>query len=75
VRRRCFPLCRLQTGDRRRGCTDPPKRQFKLADYPFRLTDNVRYGDLDPNKHVNNGVYSTYFETARVTLLRSGDSA
>ncbi|MBN9595411.1 MAG: acyl-CoA thioesterase [Afipia sp.] len=50
-----------------------PKRQFKLADYPFRLTDNVRYGDLDPNKHVNNGVYSTYFETARVTLLRSGD--
>lgn len=50
-----------------------PKRQFRLADYPFRLTDNVRYGDLDPNKHVNNGVYSTYFETARVTLLRSGD--
>ena len=46
---------------------------FKLDDYPFRLTDNVRYGDLDPNKHVNNAVYATYFETSRVTLLRSGD--
>ena len=46
---------------------------LKLEDYPFRLTDNVRYGDLDPNKHVNNAVYATYFETSRVTLLRSGD--
>ncbi len=46
---------------------------FRLEDYPFRLTDNVRYGDLDPNKHVNNAVYATYFETCRVTLLRSGD--
>lgn len=50
--------------------TDPG---FKLEDYPFRLTDNVRYGDLDPNKHVNNAVYATYFGTSRVTLLRSGD--
>jgi acyl-CoA thioester hydrolase len=46
---------------------------LRLDDYPFRLTDNVRYGDLDPNKHVNNAVYATYFETSRVTLLRSGD--
>lgn len=50
-----------------------PKASFRLEDYPFRLTDNVRYGDLDPNKHVNNAVYATYFETSRVTLLRSGD--
>lgn len=49
------------------------KPTFRLEDYPFRLTDNVRYGDLDPNKHVNNAVYATYFETTRVTLLRSGD--
>lgn len=46
---------------------------IRLEDYPFRLSDNVRYGDLDPNRHVNNAVYSTYFETSRVTLLRSGD--
>ena len=50
-----------------------PNPSFRLEDYPFRLTDNVRYGDLDPNKHVNNAVYATYFETSRVTLLRSGD--
>jgi acyl-CoA thioester hydrolase len=46
---------------------------FRLEDYPFRMADNVRYSDLDPNKHVNNAVYATYFETSRVTLLRSGD--
>jgi len=50
-----------------------PASTFRLEDFPFRLTDNVRYGDLDPNKHVNNAVYATYFETCRVTLLRSGD--
>lgn len=50
-----------------------PSPVLKLEDFPFRLTDNVRYGDLDPNKHVNNAVYATYFETCRVTLLRSGD--
>ncbi len=47
-----------------------PNPSFKLEDYPFRLTDNVRYGDLDPNKHVNNAVYATYFETGRVTLMK-----
>lgn len=52
-----------------------PKPEFKLENYPFRLSDNVRYGDLDPNKHVNNGVYSTYFETARVTLRAAATAA
>jgi acyl-CoA thioester hydrolase len=41
-----------------------------LEDFPYRLTDNVRYADLDPNQHVNNAVYSTYFETGRVTLVK-----
>ncbi|MBV9559945.1 MAG: acyl-CoA thioesterase [Bradyrhizobium sp.] len=43
-----------------------------LEDFPYRLTDNVRYGDLDPNHHVNNAVYATYFETGRVTLMKDG---
>ena len=34
------------------------------------MTDNVRYADLDPNHHVNNAVYATYFETGRVTLMK-----
>jgi acyl-CoA thioester hydrolase len=41
-----------------------------LEDFPYRLTDNVRYADLDPNQHVNNAVYATYFETGRVTLMK-----
>jgi len=41
-----------------------------LDDFPFRLTDNVRFADLDPNQHVNNAVYATYFETGRVTLVK-----
>jgi acyl-CoA thioester hydrolase len=42
----------------------------QLADFPYRLTDNVRFADLDPNQHVNNAVYATYFETGRVTLMK-----
>ena len=41
-----------------------------LDDFPYRLTDNVRFADLDPNQHVNNAVYATYFETGRVTLMK-----
>jgi acyl-CoA thioester hydrolase len=46
---------------------DPTPR---LEDYPYRLSDNVRFADLDPNQHVNNAVYATYFETGRVTLMK-----
>jgi acyl-CoA thioester hydrolase len=42
----------------------------QLDDFPFRLMDNVRFADLDPNQHVNNAVYATYFETGRVTLMK-----
>jgi acyl-CoA thioester hydrolase len=41
-----------------------------MEDFPYRLTDNVRFADLDPNQHVNNAVYATYFETGRVTLMK-----
>jgi acyl-CoA thioester hydrolase len=41
-----------------------------LEDFPYRTTDNVRFADLDPNQHVNNAVYATYFETGRVTLVK-----
>jgi len=43
---------------------------LRLEDFPYRLTDNVRFADLDPNQHVNNAVYATYFETGRVTLMK-----
>jgi acyl-CoA thioester hydrolase len=47
-----------------------PDSTPRLDDFPYRLTDNVRFGDLDPNQHVNNAVYATYFETGRVTLMK-----
>jgi len=42
----------------------------QLEDFPYRLSDNVRFADLDPNQHVNNAVYASYFETGRVTLMK-----
>ena len=47
-----------------------PTATPRLEDFPYRLTDNVRFADLDPNQHVNNAVYATYFETGRVTLMK-----
>ncbi|WP_424627379.1 acyl-CoA thioesterase [Bradyrhizobium sp. SYSU BS000235] len=48
-----------------------PVPTFRLEDYPFRIDDNVRFADLDPQHHVNNAVYASYFETGRVTLIRN----
>lgn len=42
----------------------------RLEDFPYRLSDNVRFADLDPNQHVNNAVYASYFETSRVMLVK-----
>ena len=45
----------------------------QLADYPHRVTDVIRFGDLDPQGHVNNAVFSTYFELGRVAMFRNED--
>ena len=37
-----------------------------MSDYYFYHPIEVRYGDLDPQGHVNNAKYLTYFEQARV---------
>jgi acyl-CoA thioester hydrolase len=42
----------------------------RLEQFPGRATDIIRFGDLDPQGHVNNTVFSTYFETGRVMFLR-----
>ena len=41
-----------------------------LEDFPYRLSDNVRFADMDINHHVNNASYAIYFETSRVTLMK-----
>lgn len=48
----------------------PKKPTPQLIHYPHRTTDIVRYGDLDPQGHVNNAVFSTYFESGRVAMFR-----
>jgi acyl-CoA thioester hydrolase len=45
----------------------------RLDDFPHRSTDIVRFADLDPQGHVNNAVFSTYFETGRVAMFRMPD--
>ncbi|PPQ40030.1 acyl-CoA thioester hydrolase [Rhodoblastus acidophilus] len=43
-----------------------------LAEFPFRTRDKLRYGDTDRQGHVNNAVFATFFETARVDMLMAG---
>src|SRR5262249_23064126 len=57
-------------GDRRVNAPLRSDAEPRLEDFPYRITDNVRYADLDPNQHVNNAVYASYFETGRVTLIK-----
>src|ERR1700684_3442513 len=61
---------RKSSGDHLVNAQTPADTTPKLEDFPFRVTDNVRFADLDPNHHVNNAVYATYFETGRVTLMK-----
>ena len=39
--------------------------------FPFVHRETVRFRDLDPMGHVNNSVYLTWIETARIEFLRS----
>jgi len=40
-----------------------------MADFHFTYPVEVRYADLDPQGHVNNACFMTYFEQARVNYL------
>lgn len=48
----------------------PARALPKLDQFPGRTSDVIRFGDLDPQGHVNNTVFATFFETGRVMLLR-----
>ena len=51
----------------------PRKIVPKLADYPHQVRDIIRFRDMDAQGHVNNAVFSTYFETGRVAMFRNPD--
>jgi acyl-CoA thioester hydrolase len=40
-----------------------------MSDFHFYHAVEVRYGDLDPQGHVNNAKHLTYFEQARIAYL------
>lgn len=41
-----------------------------MTDFAYETEIEVRWRDLDPLGHVNNGVYATYLELARLRYLR-----
>lgn len=43
--------------------------KWKYDDFPLKSYDKVRYRDTDRQGHVNNAVFSSFFETGRVELL------
>lgn len=42
---------------------------MNYSDFPLQTSDKVRYADTDRQGHVNNAVFSQFFETGRVELL------
>ena len=41
----------------------------KLKDYPFHHKTKTRWKDLDAFQHINNAVFLSYFEDARIALF------
>ncbi len=41
-----------------------------MSEFPFVWRERVRFRDCDAHGHVNNAVYSTYLEQARIGVLR-----
>ena len=48
---------------------DSKRYNRSMSDYHFFHPIEVRYGDLDPQGHVNNAKHLTYFEQARVAYM------
>ncbi len=47
-----------------------------ITDYPIQTHDKLRYADTDKQGHINNAVYSTFFETGRTeTFSQAHDAA
>ena len=53
---------------------EPPQKSPRAAlprieDFAIRVSDTIRFADMDRQGHVNNAVYPTYFETGRVLRI------
>src|ERR1044072_4893501 len=61
--------------DPRMAAVRPTRVLPQLSHFPRRTHDIIRFGDLDPQGHVNNTVFATFFETGRVSFLREPGNA
>ena len=52
-----------------RNSRPPRQPPPPIEAFPSRVPDIIRYGDIDRQDHVNNAVYSTFFETGRVAII------
>lgn len=46
-------------------------KRYTPDDFFHRTAIEIRFRDLDPLKHVNNAVFNTYFEEARIRFIES----
>ena len=44
-------------------------KSIKPSDYPFHHKTKTRWKDLDAFQHINNAVFLSYFEDARISLF------
>lgn len=52
-----------------------PPPATERSSYRVWTSDTLRYGDMDPQRHVNNAVFSTFLESGRVSFLYDQDLA
>lgn len=45
------------------------KKQHNIEDFSFRYSMNTRFIDMDAFQHINNAVYASYIESARVQMF------
>ncbi len=46
------------------------KPEYQKKTFPHWTTIPIRFRDLDPLNHVNNAIFSTYYEEARIDFIR-----
>ena len=46
------------------------ENNYKISDFSFTFKLETRWKDLDAFQHINNAVYATYIESARVDLFK-----
>ena len=44
---------------------------YKRSDFFHETSIHIRFRDLDPLRHVNNAVFNTYFEEARIQFIQA----